>query len=78
MAETGNDPCSALSDIDFKKLRAAGGLMENRSFATNLTSAVGGVIERGVDLLPSSIHDGLTWRESAMPVAVVSQHTSMP
>ena len=59
MAETGNDPCSGFSDSDFEKLRASVDLLDNRSFATKLTSAVGSVIERGITLLPSSIHDGL-------------------
>src|ERR1700732_3167196 len=59
-ADTANDPCSALSDIDFERLRTSVDLLDNRSLATKLTSAVGGVIERGVELLPSSIHVGLT------------------
>jgi hypothetical protein len=60
MVETANDPCSRFSDSDFEKLRASVDLLDNQSFATKLTSAVGGVIERGVELLPSSIHGGLT------------------
>src|SRR5258708_1274842 len=60
MAETGNDPCAGFSDSDFEKLQAAVDLLDNRSFATKPSSAVGGVIEQGVELLPSSIHDGLT------------------
>jgi hypothetical protein len=60
MTETRNDPCSGFSDSDFERLRASVDLLDNRSFATKLTSAVGGVIERGVELLPSSVHHGLT------------------
>src|SRR5260221_14615010 len=60
MIEIRNDPCSGFSDSDFEKLRASVDLLDNRSFATKLTSAVGGVIDRGVELLPSSVHDGLT------------------
>jgi hypothetical protein len=60
MIETRNDPCSGFSASDFEKLRASVDLLDNQSFATKLTSAVGGTIERGVELLPASIHDGLT------------------
>jgi hypothetical protein len=60
MIEIRNDPCSGFSDSDFEKLRAAVDLLDNRSFATKLTSAVGGMIDRGVALLPSPVHDGLT------------------
>jgi hypothetical protein len=59
-ADTANDPCSAFSHDDFERLQTSVHLLDNRSFATKLTSAVGGVIERGVVLLPSSVHDGLT------------------
>jgi hypothetical protein len=60
MVEISNDPCSGFSDSDFEKLRTSVDLLDNRSFATKLTSALGGVIERGVELLPSPVHDGLT------------------
>jgi hypothetical protein len=60
MIAIANDPCSEFSDSDIEKLRASVDLLDNRSFATKLTSAVGGVIERGVALLPSPVHDGLT------------------
>jgi hypothetical protein len=60
MIEIRNDPCSGFSDSDFEKLRASVDLLDTQSFATKLTSAVGGVIERGVALLPSPVHDGLT------------------
>jgi hypothetical protein len=60
MARTRNDPCSGFSDSDFEKLRASVDLLDNQSFAAKLTGAVGGVIERGVELLPSSVHHGLT------------------
>jgi hypothetical protein len=60
MIEIRNDPCSGFSDSDFEKLRASVDLLDTRSFATKLTSAVGGVIERGVALLPSPVHGGLT------------------
>jgi hypothetical protein len=60
MIEIRNDPCSGFADSDIEKLRASVDLLDNRSFATKLTSAVGGVIERGVALLPSPVHEGLT------------------
>jgi hypothetical protein len=59
-ADTANDPCPAFPHDDFEKLRTSVDLLDNRSFAAKLTSAVGGVIESGVALLPASIHDGLT------------------
>src|SRR5471032_2478177 len=59
-AAIGNDPCAAFTEADFAKLLAAVDLLDNRSFATKLTSAVGGVIERGVESLPAAFHDRLT------------------
>jgi EcsC protein family len=60
MIEIRNDPCSGFSESDFEKLRASIDLLNNESFATKLTNAVGGAIEKGVELLSPSIHDGLT------------------
>jgi hypothetical protein len=57
---TSDDPCSGFADSDFEKLRASVDLLDNQSLAMKLTSAVGGAIERGVELLPFSIHDCLT------------------